>query len=85
MRSIFMHMSSLIGLLVFLSHLWRSAAVEETVLLAFGAGLAVYVVLVLGYALGRRIVAPPASPAAPEADAPEAPAAPVATPAPSSS
>ena len=80
MRSIFMHMSSLIGLLVFLSHLWRSAAVEETVLLAFGAGLAVYVVLVLGYALGRRILAQPPAPATAEAAAPETPPAPSAPP-----
>lgn len=49
MRSIFVHLSSLLGLLIFINQLSDDAALENTVFLAFGVGLAAYLVLLLGY------------------------------------
>ncbi|MDX1548131.1 MAG: hypothetical protein R3247_14130 [Rhodothermales bacterium] len=71
MRSIFVHLSSLAGLLVLVRHLMRASALEETMVLAFGTGMACYVVLALGYAVMRHVLDPAPPPAAPEPPAAE--------------
>lgn len=56
MRAIFVQLSSLLGLIVFLTHLWRSTDIGRTVFVAVGTGLAIYIVLVLSYIAVRSIV-----------------------------
>ncbi len=62
MRALVFHFSSLAGLLVFLKQLWSSADIEQTVFMAFAVGLIMYTVLMIGFAVGRRILdaTPPA-------------------------
>lgn len=62
MRALFANISGLTGLLVLLNHMWSYASLERTLLSAFGTGVAVYLVLILGYVSVRRILAhaPPA-------------------------
>ena len=70
MRALVFHFSSLIGLLVFLNQLSNAAEIERTVFVAFAAGLVIYVVLMVGYTVTRRIL--DATP--PQDEAAEAPA-----------
>jgi len=69
MRALVFHFSSLVGLLVFLSQVWNTAEIEQTVIMAFAVGLVMYTVLMVGFAMAQRIMAatPPADEAA-EAD-----------------
>ncbi len=57
MRALVFHFSSLVGLLVLLNQLWGTAEIERTVFTAFAAGLVMYTVLVIGFAVARRIMA----------------------------
>lgn len=56
MRALVFHFSSLIGLLIFLNQLSNAAEIERTVFVAFAAGLVMYVVLMVGYTVTRRIL-----------------------------
>ena len=56
MRALVFHFSSLIGLLIFLNQLSNAAEIERTVFMAFAAGLVMYVVLMVGYVVARRIL-----------------------------
>ena len=74
MRAIFVHMSGFVGLLVFLNQLWSSAALDRTLWTAFATGIAVYLVLLVGYVTVHRIVRPVGvPPPAAEAASAEAP------------
>ncbi len=57
MPSLFTQFSGLVGLLVFLHQMWDYAPVERAVVTAAASGMAVYVVLLLGHAAIRQIVA----------------------------
>lgn len=57
MRALVFHFSSLVGLLVFLNQLWHAADIERTLFMAFGTGLAMYIVLMVGFAMTQRILA----------------------------
>ena len=56
MRALVFHFSSLVGLLVLLNQLWSKAEIERTVFTAFAAGLVMYTVLMIGFAVGHRIL-----------------------------
>ena len=56
MRALVFHFSSLIGLLVFLNQLSNAAEIERTIFVAFAVGLVMYVVLMVGYTVTRRIL-----------------------------
>ena len=66
MRALVFHFSSLVGLLVLLNQLAGAAEIERTLFTAFAAGLVMYTVLMVGFAVVRRIKA--AMPPAGEAD-----------------
>ncbi len=55
------NLGGLTGLLVLLNQIWGVAPVERTLVTAFGAGLAVYLVLAFGY-VGVRYIAALAPP-----------------------
>ena len=57
MRALVFHFSSLVGLLVFLNQLWHSAEIERAIFIAVAAGLVVYTILMIGFAMARRILA----------------------------
>lgn len=57
MHTLFTHASCLVGLLVFMKQAWSYAPLDRAVLLALGTGLTVYLLLVFGSALVRRIMA----------------------------
>lgn len=57
MHALFVQFSGLVGLLVFLNGLWGNAPVERTVFSAVAAGMVVYLSLIVGEALVRRILA----------------------------
>ena len=67
MRALVFHISSLVALLVLLNKLSGTAEIERTVFMAFATGLVMYTVLMVGFAVARRIVA-----ATPTEDAAEA-------------
>ncbi len=66
MRALVFHFSSLVGLLIFLNQLWNAEEIERTIFMAFAAGLVMYTVLMIGFAVGHRILVaiPPADEAA---------------------
>ena len=74
MRALVFHFSSLVGLLVLLNQLTSTAEIERTLFTAFAAGLVMYTVLVIGFAVARRVMAamPPADVAAEAASNPDA-------------
>ena len=74
MRALVFHFSSLVGLLVLLNRLTSTAEIEGTVFTAFAAGLVMYTVLMVGFAVARRIKAamPPADEAGETAASPGA-------------
>ena len=57
MHVIFSQFSGLIGLFVFLSHVWRYASLEQAVLTSAASAGAIYLLLLLGDVLVRRILA----------------------------
>lgn len=61
MHPIFVQISGLIGLLIFLKELWSLAPFERTIMIAAATGFAVYLALILAEILIRRIIsfAPP--------------------------
>ena len=56
MRALVFHFSSLVGLLVLLNQLWNAAEIEQTIVMAFGVGLVMYTVLMVGFTVVRRIL-----------------------------
>ncbi|MEX0746909.1 MAG: hypothetical protein WED81_05830 [Rhodothermales bacterium] len=62
MRAIYTQFSGLAGLLALLNQLWSYAPLERTILIGFGTGLGVYLVLLLGDIMINRILShtPPA-------------------------
>ncbi len=50
------NVSWLFGLVVFLQQIWSPASIEHTLLTAVGSGLAVYLILAVGYAAARGVV-----------------------------
>lgn len=56
MRALFSQFSGLIGILTFVNQMLSSAPVEKAVLTGAGAGLAVYVVLLLGDVVIQRLL-----------------------------
>lgn len=74
MHTLLTHASCLVGLLVFMKQAWSYAPLDRAVLLAVGTGLTVYLMLVFGSALVRRIMAytPPAAASAEESSTEEA-------------
>ena len=56
MRALFSQFSGLIGILTFVNQMLSSAPVEKALLTGAGAGLAVYVVLLLGDVVIQRIL-----------------------------
>lgn len=57
MRAIYTQFSGLAGLLAFLNQLWTYAPLERTILIGFGTGLGVYLLLLLGDVTIHRILA----------------------------
>ena len=66
MRALVFHFSSLVGLLVLLNQLTGTAEIERTLFTAFAVGLVMYTVLMVGFAVAKRIKA--AMPSEEEAD-----------------
>ena len=62
MRTIYTQFSGLAGLLAFLNQMWSYAPMDRTILIGFGTGLGVYLLLMLGDITINRILAhtPPA-------------------------
>lgn len=56
MRALFTQISGLAGLLAFLNQLWNYAPLERTILLGFGTGVVVYLMLVVGDLAITRIL-----------------------------
>lgn len=56
MRALVFHFSSLVGLLVLINQLWNAAEIERTIVLAFTAGLSMYTILMVGFAVAQRIM-----------------------------
>lgn len=91
MRALYIHISGLAGLLVFLKEVLNYAPIERTILVAATTGLTVYLMLIVGHSIVQRIMAyspptPPhdrnAAPSAPHnAPMPDAASAPEAAPA----
>ena len=57
MRAIYTQFSGLAGLLALLNQLWSYAPLERTILVGFGTGLGVYLILILGDVTINRILA----------------------------
>lgn len=57
MRALYTQFSGLAGLLAFLNQLWTYAPLERTILIGFGTGLGVYLLLILGDVAINRILA----------------------------
>ncbi len=74
MRALYTQFSGLAGLLTFLNQLWNYAPLERTILMGFGAGLFVYLMLILGDATISRILehTPPRLAEETAGDAPDA-------------
>lgn len=62
MRALYTQFSGLAGLIAFLNQLWAYAPLERTILVGFGTGLGIYLMLILGDVTINRILAqtPPA-------------------------
>jgi predicted lipid-binding transport protein (Tim44 family) len=62
MRALYIHISGLAGLLVFLKEVLNYAPLERTILVSATTGLTVYLMLIVGHTIVRRIMAysPPA-------------------------
>jgi hypothetical protein len=56
MQTLYIHISALIGLFAFLNQLVRYAPLDRTILVGVAAGVAVYVVLMFGEMIVKRIV-----------------------------
>ncbi|GEM_PF-5375001 len=56
MHAILSQISGLVGLFVFLARVWRLAPIEDAVFTGMGAALAVYIALMLGDLVIRRII-----------------------------
>lgn len=63
MRALYIHISGLVGLLVFLREVLNYAPIERTILVAATTGLTVYLMLIVGHTIVQQIMAysPPAS------------------------
>lgn len=57
MHALFVQFSGLVGLLVFLNGLWGHAPLERTIFSSFASGMAIYLALLVGEAVVRRILA----------------------------
>ena len=57
MRTIYTQFSGLAGLLAFLNQIWSYAPLDRTILIGFGTGLGVYLLLMLGDVTINRILA----------------------------
>jgi hypothetical protein len=64
MRALYIHISGLAGLLVFLKEVLNYAPLERTILVSATTGLTVYLMLIVGHTIVQRIMAysPPAPP-----------------------
>ncbi len=62
MRALYTQFSGLAGLIAFLNQLWSYAPLERTILIGFGTGVGIYLLLILGDVTINRILAltPPA-------------------------
>lgn len=56
LHNLFLHVGLLAGLVVFLNHLWHQSALENALLVAFGTGAAIYLVLMVGMVILQRIL-----------------------------
>lgn len=56
MQTLFIHLSALIGLLAFVNQLVRYAPLERTIIVGVASGIVVYVVLMIGDVVVKRIV-----------------------------
>lgn len=56
MRALYTQFSGLAGILAFLNQLWNYAPIERTILIGFGTGLVVYLMLIMGDATIHRIL-----------------------------
>ncbi len=56
MRALIFHFSSLIALLIFLNQLWNTEEIEQTIFIAFTAGLVMYTLLMIGFTVTKRIL-----------------------------
>lgn len=57
MQKLIIHVSALIGLLIFLNQAWTYAPLDRALMTSIGTGLGIYLVLFLGTILIRRIAA----------------------------
>lgn len=64
MRALYLHISGLVGLLVFLREVLNYAPLERTILVATTTGLTVYLMLIVGHTIVQHIMAysPPDTP-----------------------
>jgi len=62
MRALIFHGSSVIGLLVLFNLLWNDAEIVRAVVTAFITGLAVYIVLMVGFVMMQRLIAQASAP-----------------------
>ena len=71
MRALYIHISGLVGLLVFLKEVLNYAPLERTILVSATTGLTVYLMLIVGHTIVQHIVAysPPAPPSGDEESA----------------
>jgi hypothetical protein len=60
MQVIFSQFSGLVGLMMFLVQLWRGASLDKAIFAAAGAAIAIYLILLVGDILIRRIITYPA-------------------------
>lgn len=56
LHSLFLHIGLLAGLVVFLNHLWHQSTLENALLVSFGTGAAIYLVLMVGMVMLQRIL-----------------------------
>jgi predicted lipid-binding transport protein (Tim44 family) len=68
MRALYIHISGLVGLLVFLKEVLNYAPLERTILVSATTGLTVYLMLIVGHTIVQHIVAysPPVPPSGDE-------------------
>ena len=57
MRSLAIQISGLIGIAVFLDHLWKNAALDQSIVVSVGVGVSVFLVYTIGHTLIKHIVA----------------------------
>jgi hypothetical protein len=56
MQTLYIHLSALIGLFAFVNQLVRYAPLDRTILVGVASGVSVYVVLILGEVIIKRII-----------------------------